>query len=128
MTLAALLEELKGIDPDTEFDISEWCCQLRTITTCDLGKPLSRTASSGHVKGGSGRSRWNMCRGMLPCEDGTHISHPARVDVIQKTPRLTPPPKPCWRHTSRLSERRRSDEPGCCRSRDRGPLPCIPET
>lgn len=40
MTLAALLEELKAVDADTEFDISEWCCQLRTITTCDLGQAL----------------------------------------------------------------------------------------
>ena len=40
MTLAALLAELKGVDADTEFDISEWCCQLRTITTCDLGQAL----------------------------------------------------------------------------------------
>ena len=40
MTLAALLEELKGVDADTEFDISEWCGQLQTIPTCDLGQAL----------------------------------------------------------------------------------------
>lgn len=40
MTLAALLEELKAVDADTEFDISEWCGQLQTIPTCDLGQAL----------------------------------------------------------------------------------------
>jgi hypothetical protein len=40
MTLAALLEELKEVDADTEFDISEWCGQLQTIPTCDLGQAL----------------------------------------------------------------------------------------
>ena len=40
MTLAARLAELKEVDSDTEFDISEWCGQLQTIPTCDLGQAL----------------------------------------------------------------------------------------
>lgn len=73
MTLAAPLEELKGVDADTEFDISEWCGQLQTIPTCDLGQALIQNS----IQRACERRGWGYTISNL-CNSGQVI---CRIDV-----------------------------------------------